>query len=167
ALLAATGPPAVYVWVQVRSETSRVQDLLARGRLSQAQSDLTALCDLGVDRHRSTREDVRRALRAAEAMLRMPLEPLQRGQALAVLGRLDEAAAALAGCPESDVSATLLLATILQDRQAWAESDRHYRRALALLGPMNATAAVTAARQRTYSGLAFNARASHNPADAE
>src|SRR5262249_7971122 len=106
-------------------------------------------------------------LKAGEAMLGLPLGPAQRGQALAVLGRLDEAAAELARCPESDASAALLLAAVLQDQEAWDESDRHFRRALALLATPEQTPAVTAARVRACTGLAFNARAAKRFREAE
>src|SRR5262249_19272296 len=114
-----------------------------------------------------------RDLPALAHLLERPLPPdapaaarVERARNLAILDRLDEAAALLVPLAD-DPAALVLLGSGRQAQGRWDESDAGYRAALdRLRADLAQKPAARALARAAYDGLAVNARARHDSAAA-
>jgi hypothetical protein len=174
-------PCGLYSHAVIVNRTELAREQLQRERLAQARPVVLGLCELGSEEPfgRATPHQVLRHLDATLAKLERAVERplaasapvtarLERATLLVRLNRLDEAIALLAPLAGSDPTAGLFLAGIYRDRNRWAESDELFTAALDHFGPRSGNDAHAAEMCRmAYEGLAFNARQSGRPADAE
>jgi tetratricopeptide (TPR) repeat protein len=164
-------PSALYADGLATAKTEQIRELIERERLVRARRELTALRELGTDRTIGSETPMNLAkrldtqIRQYEKAVSWPLpanatieHKLQRALMLIPLDRLDEAATLLKPLAASGEFPAMLLATVYQEQERWAESDEWFARGLSGSPATVATA---------LDGLIFNARESRRPADVE
>jgi len=171
-LLCALFLPAVYARSVIDAQTTKAEELLRSGRLVHAQPVVQHLCDVasskpigGLKPH-ELRRKIEQNIRAFTNTVSKPLPDsasdkvrLERARAFAVLSRNDEAVQILKPLAQSDASACILLAAVLQNDKRWRESSEAYRAVLRLLDARPVQEAAALAKQvSAYDSLAFNAR---------
>ncbi len=179
ALLAAIAIPWAYVSRETARQTSALLAALDQEDYLSASKQLPNLIALGSDIPilRETPVATLRRLEAElKAMKQRVADPLQsdatleqvleRGSLLARLDRRADARALLEKPAKSEPAAALMLAALWQQDEAYDESDRAYRHAEQLLRSSTDSLAQVS-RIRVVKGLAYNARARHEPRLAE
>ena len=173
-------PCGLYANAVIEARTETTSELFNRERLVTAERQVEGLCELGSDRPLMNRfpVEVRQALAAAIPKLKLaassPLPVsasatarLNRAVLFIRLDRLDDAAKLLESLPPT-ATVELLLASVYRDQHRWSESDSLYTQALEQSMPrVTADPKARDACLTAIEGLAFNARASRRPADAE
>lgn len=134
--------PVLYVEARSRHDANQVMELVGQMRFGEARlaaAQLHGLNPLIALRNRQPLSELVAQLETVvhdlEARVAVRLSPvstraarLERAQALAMLGRTDEALSLLQTLPDSDLAMNNLYATILENTNAWAQArDRYFR----------------------------------------
>jgi len=180
AALIALLPAGLYAEAAAEARTKSAEELLGRGRYAKAVGPLTGLCEIGSDRPvngkpphevlRGVENDLKQLWKVADWPLAASTHSarVERAAILVALDRLDEAGQLLRPLSAHDPVATLMLAAVYRDQEKWFESDEAFNAGLEKLLPHAGTN--VAARTMcvdAFEGLAYNARHSGRPAEAE
>ncbi len=164
--------------------TARVEqtrELLERERLERARQNVWILRELGggvtigKEKLDELLARLNHQLQALDRQVSRPLPTnapealrLERALLLIPLNRLDESAKLLLLLADGRNLATLLLATVYQEQQRWADSDARFESVLnAQIGEAATKSEAREACRMALEGLVFNAREERRPADVE
>jgi|GEM_PF-4679756 len=181
AVLLAFVVPAMASLEQVHRLSDSAAELLGQQQWARALRKIDRLVELGsplpiqgespVQLQSSLQQEIARVTDAVSHASKTTGETLESrlllARQLASLDRIPEAILAVQDLVAQSPTATLILATLLQDQQQWNDSDRCYRNAIVQLDRLPDSASKQSALVRAFSGLAYNARAAHEYQTAE